>query len=262
MNKAEEPLVSIITVCFNSAKTIEDTIQSVIAQTYANIEYLVLDGDSTDTTMEVVNGYKDIIAFISSEKDKGMYDALNKGIQKATGEIIGILNADDFYIDEYVIEKVVERMEEDKSDALYSDLYYVEGNDTSKVKRHWVSGKYKEGDFLKGWMPPHPTFFVRKEVYEKYGSFNLDLKSAADYELMLRLIHKHNIKLSYLPEVIVKMRVGGMSNSSLKNRLKANREDKKAWEINGLKPKPYTLLFKPLRKLKQFVPSLRSRDER
>ncbi len=254
--------VSIITVCYNSAKTIEDTIKSVISQSYKDVEYLILDGQSTDNTVEIVNKYQDKIAFISSEKDKGMYDALNKGIEKANGDIIGILNADDFYVDEHVVEKVVAHMEEEKSDALYADLYYVEEDDTSKIKRHWVSGKYKEGDFLKGWMPPHPTFFVRKEVYEKYGAFNLDLKSAADYELMLRLIHKHNIKLSYLAEVIVKMRVGGMSNASLKNRLKANREDKKAWEINGLKPKPYTLLFKPLRKLKQFVPSLRSGDEK
>lgn len=247
-----KPLVSIITVCFNSAKTIEDTIVSVVSQSYPKMEYLILDGESTDDTLEVVNKYEDKIAFISSEKDKGMYDALNKGIAKASGDIIGILNADDFYIHDNVIEKIVYLMEEEKSDALYADLYYVAEEDTNQIKRHWKSGKYKEGGFLKGWMPPHPTFFVRKEVYNKYGTFNLDLKSAADYELMLRFIHKHQIKLSYLPEVIVRMRVGGMSNASLLNRIKANREDKKAWEINGLKPKPYTLLFKPLRKLGQF----------
>ncbi|MCB0402002.1 MAG: glycosyltransferase [Flavobacteriales bacterium] len=245
--------VSIITVCYNSASTIEDTIRSVINQSYENIEYIIVDGLSTDNTMEIVNRYKDRITTIISEKDNGLYDAINKGIGLATGDIIANLNSDDFYTDEDVIADVVNRMEEETSDTLYADLYYVDAWDTGKVVRNWISGTYKEGMFFKGWMPPHPTFFVRKSVYDQYGTFNLELKSAADYEIMLRFIHKHGCSISYLPRVIVRMRVGGVSNVSIKNRLKANREDKKAWLMNGLKPKPYTLIFKPLSKVLQFV---------
>ena len=171
----------------------------------------------------------------------------------ATGEIVANLNSDDFYIDNNVIADIVTKMENENSDTLYADLYYVDATDTSKVVRNWVSGKYRKGMFFKGWMPPHPTFFVRKSIYDKYGKFNLELKSAADYEIMLRFIHKHQCSISYLPRVVVRMRVGGMSNVSIKNRLKANREDKKAWELNGLKPKPFTLIFKPLSKVLQFV---------
>lgn len=248
-----QPKVSIITVCFNSEKTIEETIQSVLNQTYKNIEYIIIDGLSTDNTLEIVSKYKEKITKIVSEKDKGLYDAINKGIEMATGEIIANINSDDFYIDNNVIADVVTKMEEEKSDTLYADLYYVDAINTNKVTRNWVSGAYKKGMFFKGWMPPHPTFFVRKSIYNNYGKFNLELKSAADYEIMLRFIHKHECSISYLPRVIVRMRVGGVSNVSIKNRLKANREDKRAWEMNGLKPKAYTLIFKPLSKVLQFV---------
>ncbi len=247
------PKVTIITVCCNSAKTIEDTIQSVINQTYDNIEYIIIDGVSSDNTLEIVSKYQDKITKVVSEKDAGLYDAINKGIGLASGDIIANLNSDDFYIDNNVIANVVAKMEKEKSDTLYADLYYVDAVDTNKITRNWVSGNYKKGMFFIGWMPPHPTFFVRKSVYDKFGKFNLELKSAADYEIMLRFVHKHECSISYLPRVVVKMRVGGVSNSSLKNRLKANREDKRAWEMNGLKPKPYTLIFKPLSKVLQFV---------
>ena len=247
------PKVSIITVCYNSSKTIEDTIKSVLNQTYSNIEYIIIDGLSTDHTLEIVNKYKNEISTIVSEKDDGLYDAINKGIQLATGEIIANLNSDDFYIDNNVIEDIVNQFEKEKTDTLYADLYYVDAIDTNKIARHWKSGAYEKGMFYKGWMPPHPTFFVKKEVYSKHGLFNLELKSAADYEIMLRFIHKHNCSTSYLPRVVVRMRVGGVSNASIINRLKANREDKRAWEINGLKPKPFTLIFKPLSKLGQFL---------
>lgn len=245
--------ISIITVCYNSAATIKDTIESVLGQSYLGIEYLVIDGNSTDETLSIVRSYENKISRIISEPDKGMYDALNKGIALASGDLIGILNADDFYADETVIEEVVKQIETSNCDALYADLHYVAAENTSEIKRYWKSGEYKKGHFLKGWMPPHPTFFIKKGCYEQYGSFNLSLKSAADYELMLRMIHKYEVSLCYLNRVIVKMRVGGMSNSSLINRLRANREDKKAWEINGLKPSPLTFLFKPLRKLRQFI---------
>lgn len=246
------PKVSIITVCFNSAETIDDTIQSVVNQSYKNIEYIIVDGLSNDNTLEIVKKYQNNIAKIISEKDKGLYDAINKGIKMATGEIISILNSDDLYQDKEVINDIVNLFETKNLDASYGDLVYVDRLNTDKVIRYWKSGKYKEGMFFKGWMPPHPTFFVKKNIYDQLGAFNLELKSAADYEIMLRFIHKHKIKLGYLPKVIVRMRVGGMSNVSLNNRIKANREDKKAWIINGIKPKPYTLLFKPLSKISQF----------
>ena len=245
--------VSIITVCYNSGNTIEDTLLSVINQSYPNIEYIVIDGVSTDNTLSIINKYKDKITKVVSEKDNGIYDAINKGIRLATGDIIANLNSDDFYIDNNVIADVVATFEKEKTSTLYADLYYVDAVDTNKIVRYWKSKQYKEGLFLKGWMPPHPTFFVKKEVYQKYGLFDLQFKSAADYEIMLRFIHRFKASISYLPRVIVKMRVGGVSNSSLKNRIKANQEDRKAWEVNGLKPHTFTLIFKPLSKLLQFV---------
>ncbi len=248
-----QPKISIITVCYNSEKTIEDTILSVINQTYKNLEYIVIDGKSTDNTLAIINKYKENISLIVSEKDNGIYDAINKGINLATGDIVGNLNSDDFYTDNHVIEDVVNQLQHTKSDGLYADLYYVDGKNINKITRHWKSNEYKKGMFLKGWMPPHPTFFVKKEVYQKYGKFNLEFTSAADYEIMLRFIHKHEISLTYLPRVIVKMRVGGISNASLKNRIRANREDKKAWLVNNLKPHPFTLVLKPLSKIKQFI---------
>lgn len=248
-----KPKVSIITVCYNSAKTIEDTIQSVVNQTYDNIEYIVIDGVSTDNTLEIINKYKNQITTIICEKDKGIYDAINKGIGIATGDIIANLNSDDFYIDNNVIADVVATFEKEKTDTLYGDLYYVDAVDTNKIVRYWKSKAYKEGLFLKGWMPPHPTFFVKKVVYQKHGLFDLQFKSAADYEIMLRFIHRFKTSIAYLPRVVVKMRVGGVSNASLSNRIKANKEDRRAWEVNGLKPTAFTLIFKPLSKILQFV---------
>lgn len=244
--------ISIITVTFNSAATIEQTILSVTQQSYADIEYIIVDGNSTDDTLKIVDKYKDKIAKVISEKDKGLYDALNKGIALATGDVIGLLHSDDFYIDNQVLEKYAGIFLKEQSDAVYSDLYYVGKDDTNKIIRKWKSGQYTSGAFINGWMPPHPTFFVKKSVYDKFGKFNLDFKSAADYELMLRFIMKHGIKLGYLNEFTVKMRVGGKSNVSVQNRVNANLEDRKAWEINGLKPRFYTLYLKPLRKILQF----------
>lgn len=243
--------VSIITITYNSQLSLIDTIDSVLKQTYKNIEYIIVDGASTDDTISIIKSYNGKISKFVSEKDSGLYDALNKGIDLATGDIVGILHSDDFYTNEFVIENIVKTIAENNADAAYADLYYVDKSDTSKIFRKWKSGNYKHGMFLKGWMPPHPTFFVKREYYQRYGKFNLQLKSAADYELMLRFIHKHKIKLAYLPEFIIKMRVGGKSNVSLKNRISANNEDKKAWKINGLKPHFYTLYAKPLRKIIQ-----------
>ena len=244
--------LSIITVCYNSAETIESTIQSVLEQDYGNVEYIIIDGKSTDTTLQIIDKYKLQLSKLISEKDEGIYFAINKGIALASGEIIAILHADDFYSNSHVIAKVVKTFEEQNVDTIYGDLQYVDRVDTSIVKRNWRSGEYKDGLFLKGWMPPHPAFFVRKTCYEKYGKFNTMLRSAADYELMLRFLHKYKCSTAYIPEVLVKMRIGGKSNVSILNRIKANREDKKAWFMNDLKPGIFTLLLKPFSKLGQF----------
>ncbi len=244
--------ISIITITFNSVSTIEQTIRSVLYQTYSNIEYIIIDGKSTDGTLQIIDKYKDRISKIVSETDEGLYDALNKGIDLASGDVIGFMHSDDFYTSDGVIEKYANIFKKNNVEAVYSDLYYVDKNYSEKIIRKWKSGDYKANSFMNGWMPPHPTFFVRKKVYQQFGKFNLEFKSAADYELMLRFIHKHKINIAYLPEYTVKMRVGGKSNITLKNRIKANIEDRKAWEINNLSPRFYTLYLKPLRKIFQF----------
>ena len=244
--------ISIITATYNSAVTVADTIESVANQTYKNIEHLIIDGLSKDKTLDVVKSSKHN-GPVYSEKDKGIYDAMNKGIVKASGDVIGILNSDDFYASDDIIEQVAHLFATTNCDLLYGDLYFIDQNNTSKVKRKWISGNYKLKDFLYGWMPPHPTFFVRKEVYEKYGMFNMELGSAADYELMLRFMFKRKLKTSYLNKVMVLFRVGGASTKNLNNRVKANMNDRRAWVVNGLTPKWFTLHLKPLRKIKQYI---------
>lgn len=245
--------VSIITVVYNGVDFVRDCIESVLNQTYPDIEYIIVDGQSTDGTVEIVRAYGTKIAHFISEPDKGLYDAMNKGIGLATGEVIGLLNADDFYRHNRVIDNMVATFERTGSDAVYGDMLYVDRNDPKKLKRYWRSGWYHDNAFLWGWMPGHLSFFARRLLYEKHGAFRLDMKSAADYELMLRFIHKNKAKLAYMDEVTIVMRVGGISNSSLKNRLRANQEDQKAWQLNDLKPYFFTFWLKPLRKLKQYI---------
>ncbi len=244
--------ISIITVTYNSVSSIEDCVLSVLNQDYNDIEYIVVDGGSNDGTLVILEKYKHRFAKFISEKDEGLYHALNKGLSFASGDVVGILHSDDFYIHKSVLSNYVKEFKKSNCDAVYSDLYYVDAIRTDKIKRKWKSGLYYHGAFLNGWMPPHPTFFAKREVYQRLGFFNLKFKTSADYELMLRFIHKHQISLSYLPEFTVKMRTGGQSNSSLKNRANANREDRLAWLVNGLKPRFYTLYIKPLRKIFQF----------
>lgn len=245
------PKITIITAGFNSAATIRDTLDCIASQTYSNIEHVIIDGASKDDTLKIVSEFPHV-AKIISEPDKGIYDAMNKGIQLATGDIIGILNSDDFYADKYSLENVADAFIKYDVESCYADLQYVNEKNTSKVVRNWISGKFNRFNFLQGWMPPHPTFFVRKEVYEKYGNFDLELNSAADYELMLRFLYKQRISTYYIPKILVKMRTGGQSNASIKNRFKANREDKLAWKKNDLKPKFYTTWLKPIRKINQY----------
>lgn len=245
-------LVSIITATYNSATTITDTLNSVHSQTHPAIEHLIIDGASSDNTLEIIRNRPGQYR-IHSEKDNGIYDAMNKGIAMANGDIIGILNSDDMYTHPLIIQKVVELFEQENCDAVYGDLIYVDAADTSVVKRQWVAGPYSPKGFLYGWMPPHPTFFVKKSVYEQYGGFNLNLFTAADYELMLRFLYRYGIKVAYLQEVMVKMRTGGASNQSIRNRILANKGDRMAWKINGLKPYWFTLYAKPIRKITQFI---------
>ena len=243
---------SIITACFNASSTITDTLQSIANQSHPNIEHIIIDGASFDDTLNIVRQFPHVSTCIS-EKDGGIYDAMNKGIKLAKGDVVGILNADDVYANNDIISKVAALFEDESVEAVYGDLVFVDQLQTNKIKRTWIAGTYHYRQFYNGWMPPHPTFFVRRSLYEKFGNFNTTLTSAADYELMLRFLLKHKVKLAYLPEIMVHMRQGGKSTASIKNRLIANKEDHLAWKINALKPRPFTLILKPLRKIKQFI---------
>lgn len=243
--------ISIITATYNSAKTVRDTLESVRQQTYPQVEHIIVDGLSKDHTLDIVQAYPHVRKCIS-EADKGIYDAMNKGVGLATGDIVGILNSDDMYQDSTVLARVMEAFVNDHCDAVYGDLVYVDPEQTGKVRRYWKSGYYNPGSFRWGWMPPHPTFFVRRSLYERFGLFRTDFRTAADYELMLRFIHRHGAKLTYVPKVLVRMRDGGASNQTLASRLKANSEDRRAWEVNNIDPYWFTLYLKPLRKIGQY----------
>ncbi len=244
--------ISIITVTHNAGDFLRTCIESVQQQSYPDIEYIIIDGKSTDNTLNIAAFY-DNISQLVSEKDQGMYDALNKGIALATGDVIGILNADDFLATDNVIANISNLFEINKAGVVYGDLWYVDKNDTDKVIRKWKSQPYKKGIFQMGWMPAHPTFYARRELFEKYGNYRLDMGSAADYELMLRFMHKFRVQSVYLPQVMVKMRAGGMSNHSIKARLKANQADLAAMKVNGLKYPRIAAFLKPLRKMPQFL---------
>lgn len=244
--------LSIITVCLNSRATIEDTILSVQAQTHREIEHIVIDGGSADGTLEILEKYRGRIALIVSESDNGIYDAMNKGIAVAGGEVIGILNADDLYATDGTLEKVCAVFSDSAIDACYGDLAYVHPHDLTRVIRFWKAGVFRRSRLFYGWMPPHPTFFVRKSCYADYGKYRTDLGSSADYELMLRFLLKHQVTPAYIPETLVRMRTGGASNASLKKRLQAHLMDWRSWQVNGLHPYPWTLPLKPLRKIHQW----------
>lgn len=246
--------VSIITVVYNNKDTIKQAIESVLLQDYSYIEHIVIDGNSTDGTVEIIKSYEHKISKWISEPDNGIYDAMNKGIKLATGEIIGFLNSDDFYANDSVVETVVNTMEEKCIDSCYGDLVYVDRGNPEKVLRYWRSRHFKENKFKRGWMPPHPTFFVKKWVYDTYGAFNLHFPIAADYELMLRFLHKYRISVAYIPEVLVRMRIGGKSNSSLKNIIRANVGCYCAWKTNDLvPPTPLIFVLKPASKVLQYL---------
>lgn len=244
--------ITIITIVYNRRDTIAEAIESVLGQSYSDIEYIVVDGLSTDGTVEIIKSYGNRINKIISEKDGGLYEAINKGIMHATGEVIGLLHSDDVFFSRDSVALVANTFKNEETESVYADLLYVQKDNTNKTVRDWVSGKYNRSRFIRGWMPPHPTFYVKKECFGKHGMYNTKFRSAADYELMLRFLYKNKVTSTYLPVKLIKMRTGGKSNLSLKNRIRANKEDYSAWIINGLKPKFYTRYLKPLRKVMQF----------
>ena len=235
--------ISVITVSLNNSSTISDTIDSVLNQNYKDFEHLVIDGKSTDGTLNILQNSMHSRLSVSSEIDGGIYDAMNKGLELSNGEIIGFLNADDFYPSSLVLSKVVKVFEDKKIDACYGDLCYVRKNNIKQIVRYWKSSALSDGAFVKGWSPPHPTFFVRKSIYQNFGGFNLDYKIAADLELMMRFLVKHKISAKYIPEVLVHMRMGGTTNKSLGNILRQNKEILYALRSHGQRSSVWLLIF-------------------
>ena len=245
--------ISIITVCFNSETTIFDTIQSVINQSYGDIEYIIIDGASRDNTLNIIDKFRGNIARLVSEPDKGIYDAMNKGIRLATGEIVGVLNSDDLYFDKYVLQKVISVYESNTDvEIVYGDLIYVSIIDINKVVRNWRSKPYYDTFFEDANVPPHPSFFVKKSLYDRIGSYNTELKLASDYEFMLRAMKINTAKSVYIPSVLVRMRLGGTTNKNVENIIKGNKEINTAWVMNGLILPLFYWPKKLLNKLFQF----------
>lgn len=235
--------VSIITVVYNREKTIERSIQSVLNQSYKNIEYIIIDGASTDGTMQIVHQYKDRIAVIVSEKDQGMYDALNKGIKAAKGDVVGILHADDEFASRFIIEKVVQQLKGNAApDAVYGDVGFIKEEQPDKIVRYYSSAIFKTSLFKWGFIPAHPTFFCYRKFFELYGFYRTDLDIAADFDLLVRYLHQHQLRTVYIPEMLVKMNMGGKSTSGISSTLKINRELKQILSEHQL-PSSYLRLY-------------------
>jgi glycosyltransferase len=244
---------SIITTVLNNKEFIEDAINSVLNQTYPDIEYIIVDGASTDGTLDIIKKYESRITKWVSEPDKGIYDALNKGIELSSGDIIGFLHADDVFACNYAVEKVAKRFLQYPVKIIYSDLEYVTKKNLNRVFRYWKAGSYKNYSFSFGWMPPHPTMFVRREVYQRYGGFDTDYKIAADYDLILRLLGKHRVPSTYIKDVLVRMRIGGKSNMSIKNIIRKSAEDYRILRKNKIGFPLLTVILKNLIKVRQFI---------
>jgi len=256
-------MISIITVTYNSAATLADTLHSIRQQTYPFIEHIIIDGASTDATLAIIeeHRYRFPNVKVVSEPDEGIYDAMNKGIELATGDYVAFLNSDDLYNHSQVIERIAFAALRHRPDTLYGDLWYVKRDDTNYVYRYWKSGHFIRRNILFGWMAPHPTFFVKRSLLQRYGGFDASFGLSADYEMMVRLLYKNRLSTHYIPEILVRMRLGGAGNVALKSRVKANREDRRAWRKNG-----YSSLFlyvttwlKPIRKIIQFLPYFKKR---
>lgn len=243
--------ISVITAVFNNREHIADAIDSALGQSHSDVELIVIDGGSTDGTLEVLQTYADRIAVLVSEPDQGIYDALNKGLRLATGEVIAFLHADDVFADADSLARVASGFISDEIDAVYGDLVYVRRDNPQQVVRYWKAGSFTLGRLHSGWMPPHPAFYARRSVYERLGSFDTSYRIAADYDCMLRFL-KSGIRVAYVPQVLVKMRLGGASNRSLRNILQKSREDYRALRSNKVGGLP-ALLWKNFSKLPQFI---------
>lgn len=250
MSEPRVPKVSIITVCYNSAQTIRDTIESVLSQNYPRIEYIIIDGASTDGTIDIVRDYGSDIDLFTSERDRGIYDAMNKGILAATGDIIGILNSDDVYFDSRVVTDLVNAMTGASADAAFGDLIYVDRLDTRLIRRYYHSGWWRPSLFRFGWMPAHPTFFIKREWYVKHGVYSLAYRIAADFEMLVRLLYRGRATYTHIARPLVRMRMGGISTRGVKQRWLLNREIVRACRDHGIWTSlPIVLLKLPLKGL-------------
>jgi glycosyltransferase involved in cell wall biosynthesis len=235
--------VSVVTVCYNSAATIGDAILSVASQSYGDREHIIIDGGSTDGTGAVIQRHADKISRLVMEPDEGIYDAMNKGIALSSGDVIGFLNADDVYANDRVLARAAEVLSDPSVDACYADLVYVDAKDLNRVVRYWRSCPYVDGLFGKGWCPPHPTFLVKKRIYEAFGCFDLTYPIGNDVELMMRFLARHKISSVYIPELFVKMRIGGVSNRSFFNIIRQNIQILKAAKQNNVPVSPLVFII-------------------
>lgn len=244
--------ISVVTAVFNREGTIANALRSVAEQDYPNIEHVIQDGGSKDGTLDVIAQFDAPNISLVSKPDGGIYDGINKGIQRTTGDIIGLMHSDDFFAAPHILSRVAKMMENLNIDGVYGDLDYVSEVDTSHIVRKWRSGTYNRKKLKQGWMPPHPTLYLRREVFDEWGLYDTSFRIAADYDAMLRYLVKGGIRLAYLDEVMIKMRVGGESNASLKKIIKKSSEDYRAIRRNGVGGVG-TLAFKNLSKVTQFI---------
>ncbi len=245
--------ISVVTVVLDNRKYVEECIHSVLNQTYTDTEYIVIDGASTDGTREIIQKYTNKLSIWISEPDKGMYDAMNKGIRLATGEVVGFLHSDDVYNNNVVLDKVVREFEERSVDSIFADLVYIAKNNPEKIVRYYRAYNFTPDMFAYGWMPPHPTFFVKRNCYERFGLFKTDYAIAADYELLTRFIGKNKISYHYLPEVLVKMRSGGRSTKNIRSNIILNKEIIRACTENGIKTNYLKVYSKYFTKIFQLI---------
>ncbi len=248
--------ISVITVSYNSEKTIADTLRSVATQSYKDIEHLIIDGQSTDQTLCLIEKYRHPSLILNSDADQGIYDAMNKGISLAIGDVVGFLNSDDFYADAFVLEKIARTFKDPSVDACFGDLVYV-SQDNRKLIRYWKSKDFFSGDFAKGWCPAHPTFYIRRSKIAEFGIFDLSYKYAADVEFMMRYLEHGKLNAVYIPYTLVRMRIGGVSNQSWKNIIKQNKEIFLALTKNGVQfSRVIFFIYKLMNRLWQFVAAL------
>lgn len=245
--------ISVITVCYNSAKTIGDTLRSVRAQSHGDIEHIIIDGGSSDNTLDIIAADGPHVAMLVSERDKGLYDAMNKGLALATGEVVGFLNSDDVFANADVLSEVALVMAEPSIDACYGDLVYVAPDDTGKVIRYWRSQRFVRGLFERGWVPAHPTFYARRELYQEFGRFDVSMRLAADFDMLLRLFVVRGITTTYIPHVLVRMRLGGASNESLAHVIRQNVEIARAFRKYGFRVGLKPFVFKLMLRISQFI---------